>query len=72
MLKFATSMLASLTLLSACATAPTVCPNLPEPPAKVPLDGNWQDQMQHFLNGTLPELPNRKQPSPSATGGSTR
>lgn len=45
----------SLTLLSGCATAPTVCPNRPAPPAKVPLGPSFQDEMRRFLNGSPPE-----------------
>lgn len=46
---------ASLMLLSACASAPSVCPSPPEPPAPVPLGPSFQDEMQRFLNGSLPE-----------------
>lgn len=53
--KLAASMLALLTLLSGCASAPTVCPNLPEKPVRVDLGPSFQDQMQDFLKGMLPE-----------------
>lgn len=61
-MKCALSILASLTLLSGCASAPSACPSLPAKPVKVPLDGNWQESMQHFLNGTLPEQQSKNQP----------
>lgn len=48
-------LLASALLCTSCAVAPTVCPKLPEPPAKVPLGLSFQDEMQQFLRGSLPE-----------------
>lgn len=55
--------LASATLLlQACATAPSV-PLCPPPvqqlkPVRVPLGQPFQDQMQRFLQGKLPEQTN--------------
>lgn len=72
-LNCAASVLASLMLLSGCATAPNVCPSLPAPPAKVPLGPSFQDQMQHFLAGSLPEPTTSEQPSqPAKTVKETR
>lgn len=62
MKNYALSMLALLTLLSGCASAPSVCQSLPDKPVKVPLVQNWQQEMQNFLAGTLPEQQSKKQP----------
>lgn len=60
-------LLASLLSLSACATAPTVCPKPPAPPAPVPLGPSFQDEMQLFLSGSLPEQTNSEKPSTHAS-----
>lgn len=51
------SMLASLTLLSACESVPRVasCPPTPRLPVREPLGPTYQDRMQDFLSGKLPE-----------------
>ena len=48
------SMLVSLTLLSSCASAPSVCPSPPRLPVREPLGESFQPQMQDFLSGKLP------------------
>jgi len=58
-----------LTLLSACASAPSVCPNLPELPVMAPLGPSFQGQMQDFLKGKLPEPTNSQPPSTPAKSG---
>ena len=58
-------------LLSACASAPSVCPNLPELPAVVELGPSFQTRMRGFLSGKLPEQTNSVQPSKPARPGST-
>ena len=71
-LKSAALMLAWPMLLSACATAPTAAPICPEPPpaiAQEATDVDWHGLMQDFLLGTLPALPDSKQPSAPATPG---
>lgn len=55
MLKRFGSMSALLMLLSACASVPHGCPNLPASPVKVPLGPSFQDRMQDFSKGKLPE-----------------
>lgn len=49
------SLVALTLLLSSCAPALVVVPKLPPPLVKEPLGENFQDQMQNFLNGMLPE-----------------
>lgn len=70
MLKTSLCMLASLTLLSACASAPTACPRLPQPPVRVELGPSFQDRMRDFSSGKLPEPISSAAPSASATAGS--
>lgn len=48
-------LLASAMLCASCAVAPTVCPKLPEPPARVQLGPSFQDEIATFLQGSLPE-----------------
>lgn len=71
MLKTSLCTLVSLTLLSACASAPTACPPLPPPPVKAQLGPSFQDRMREFLSGKLPEPISSAAPSASATAGST-
>ena len=72
-LNCAASALASLMLLSGCATAPTVCPSPAAPPAKVPLGPSFQDEMRRFLSGSLPEPTTSELPSqPAKTEKETR
>ncbi len=66
----AASLLASALLCTSCAVAPTVCPKLPEPPAKVPLGPSFQDEMQQFLRGSLPEPISYELSLPPARTGS--
>ena len=61
-----------LTLLSACTTAPLVCPSPPVPPAPEPLGPSFQDQMQLFLSGKPPELTPYALPLPAAKDKPTR
>jgi hypothetical protein len=52
-------------LLTACATAPTVvqtCPQLP-PLVLEYRERNYQAEMDHFLQGSLPMPPNYNLPS---------
>lgn len=72
MQKWPVYLLGLLTLLSGCASAPIVCPDLPEPPVKVPLGPSFQDRMEDFLRGKLPEPTSSEPLSPSATDGSTK
>lgn len=51
-----------LMTLPGCASAPSVPVTLPEPPAKAPVDVNWQQEMRSFLAGTLPVSPSNKKP----------
>lgn len=64
---------ASLLILSAlatsCATAPSVCPRLPDPPAPVELGPSFLDQMRTFLSGSLPEPTNYELRSAPARPG---
>lgn len=66
------STLASLMLLSGCASAPPACPSLPEKPVRAQLGPSFQERMQGFLFGKLPEPTNSETPSGPATGGSTQ
>lgn len=67
------SMIASLTLCSACASAPiNVCPALPPPPVRVQQGESFQDSMQKLLNGLLPEPTSSDLRLPSAKLGSQR
>jgi hypothetical protein len=72
MLKTSISMLALLMLCSGCATVPSACPAPPPPPAKVPLGPSFQDQMESFLKGSLPEPINYALPLENAKGGLKR
>lgn len=63
-------LLASAMLCASCAVAPTVCPKLPEPPAKVPLGPSFQDEMRLFLKGSLPEPISYELSLPPARTGS--
>lgn len=53
---FGLSMAVLLMLLSGCATAPSASLKPPSPPARAPLGENFQEEMQRFLNGSLPAL----------------
>ena len=70
--KISAPMLAWLLLCSGCATAPSACPALPPPPAKVPLGPSFLDQTADFLQGSLPEQIDYALPSASAKGGLKR
>lgn len=59
-------------LLVSCASAPNVCPNLPERPVKGQPAPNFQDLMEDFLRGTLPKLPESQMNSLNVTPGSTK
>jgi len=66
------SLLLSTLLSAGCATVPPVaqtCPKLPEPPARVPLGPSFQERMDAFLQGKLPEPISYELRSPSAKGG---
>lgn len=66
LLNCAASALASLTLLSSCASGPTVCPTPPAPPAAVPLGPSFLDEMRTFLSGSLPEqIPSERSSAPA-------
>lgn len=62
------SIVATLPLLTACATAPrpaqkpVECPQIPALVLDVPAR-DWQGQMRDFLQGTLPTQPDYKLPS---------
>lgn len=66
---FVLSIASLLTLLSGCQTAPTVCPSLPEPPAKVPLGPSFQHEIARFLSGSLDEPMSYALPSTGARVG---
>jgi len=51
-----------LLTLSGCATGPRECPSPPELTARVPLGESFQDRMQPFLQGKLPEQTDSGQP----------
>lgn len=65
-------LIASALLCVSCATAPSVCPKLPEPPAKAPLGPSFQDEMQQFLKGSPPEQTSYELISAPAKTGSGR
>ena len=58
--------LASLMILSACASDPSACqPPMPKP-APVPVGPSFQDRMRLFLSGKLPEPISYELTSPGA------
>lgn len=66
LLRFDVLTLALPMLLASCAAAPSACP---EPvlvkrshPAREPLGPSFQDRMQLFLSGKLPEQIDSEQP----------
>lgn len=56
------STLALLMSLNGCASVQTVCPETPPLTARVPLGESFQQQMQLFLQGSLPEPTSSEQP----------
>lgn len=66
------STLVLAVILSGCATVQTVCPKLPDPPQREQLGPSFQDRMQNFLQGNLPEPTGSERPSKSATPGSSQ
>lgn len=58
-------MLGLLLLLTSCASVPSVppiCPPIPDLPAREQTGLNWEEAMQSFLQGSLPELRVKTQP----------
>ena len=77
-MKSLVSTLATLLLLTGCATAPKpevrvmeVCPRVPLLELDAP-ERDWQGQMQLFLQGLLPTQPGLKLPSKPANGLTTK
>lgn len=70
--------IALLMLSSGCASDRPAVSSLPvQPPrvppiVKAPLGPSWQDRMQNFLSGKLPEQTPSAPTSPPATGSMTR
>lgn len=70
--------LTALLLLPGCSPAPIVSPPVqvecPRPPplARVPLGPSFQDRMEDFLRGKLPEQTSFVPASPRATAGPTK
>ena len=67
-MKKTASLLASLTILSGCASVQPVpvCPEIPPLTVRVPLGESFQQQMRLFLQGSLPEPTNSEPVSPPA------
>ena len=55
-------LLASLTGCASAPSVPSECPKIPALPVRVQTDESFQDQMQNFLLGSLPEPTNSAQP----------
>ncbi len=64
-------MIVSGLLLSGCATAPRVCPEIP-PLALEVTDRDFQGEMESFLSGTLPPPASKAPISPSASRNTAR